>query len=152
MKILYGLISDNIPIFGSRRKSYLFILSLINFVSLNVVANYAEDYNIATFCLFMSSFSVAFSDVIVDSLMVIQSRRRPKDGSELLQGWCWFWCSVGGFSGSITAAYLVERYDPTVSFQICSIVGLITIVFAYRLDVSVEKEGLSDDEKPKPLM
>ena len=29
IKILYGLISDNIPIFGSRRKSYLVLSALL---------------------------------------------------------------------------------------------------------------------------
>jgi len=29
VKIFYGIISDNLPIFGSRRKSYLMILSLL---------------------------------------------------------------------------------------------------------------------------
>ena len=28
-KILYGLISDNVPLFGTRRKSYLIIMGFI---------------------------------------------------------------------------------------------------------------------------
>ena len=33
-KILYGLISDNVPIMGTRRKSYLIIMGAIDFLAL----------------------------------------------------------------------------------------------------------------------
>ena len=82
VKILYGLISDNFPIYGSRRKSYLFLAALIYVISMNAMVYNQSDVQLATICLFMSNLSVAFSDVIVDSLMVIQSRRSPEDGSE----------------------------------------------------------------------
>ena len=117
MKILYGLISDNFPIFGSRRKSYLFMGAVVNFLSMYVLSqNSKNDLTFTTICFFMYNLSVAFSDVIVDSLMVIQSRRRPEDGSELLQTWSWCCLSVGGFCGSITAAFMIENYDPTYCF------------------------------------
>jgi BT1 family len=34
IKLLYGLIADNVPIFGSRRRSYLIINGLLAFVCL----------------------------------------------------------------------------------------------------------------------
>ena len=36
-KIVYGLISDNVPICGSRRKSYLIIFSFLQFISMIVL-------------------------------------------------------------------------------------------------------------------
>ena len=64
--------SDNFPICGSRRKSYLLITALIQFVSMIVLGLPGqESVNAATWMLFLSNFSIAFSDVIVDSLMVI---------------------------------------------------------------------------------
>ena len=47
---------------------------------------------------------------------------------------------------------MIENYDPSVSFHIAAYVGLIVAVFAYRLDASIEKEGLEDDDKPKPFV
>ena len=84
IKIVYGFISDNIPICGSRRKSYILMSAITYFVSMTVMVHNQEFPVLATVCLFMSNLSVAFSDVIVDSLMVIQSRRSPEDGSEVL--------------------------------------------------------------------
>ena len=38
LKILYGLISDNVPLFGSRRKSYLQVCSVIQFLCMMSLA------------------------------------------------------------------------------------------------------------------
>ena len=37
IKILYGLISDNIPICGSTRKSYLILFSIVQFITMVVL-------------------------------------------------------------------------------------------------------------------
>ena len=77
IKIFYGLVSDNVPIMGSRRKSYLLIMACLQFASMLILGlqNYKEDSkgseNLAMWMLFFSNLSIAFSDVIVDSLMVI---------------------------------------------------------------------------------
>ena len=54
IKLLYGLISDNIPIFGSKRKSYLLICALIQFSCMTVLVNNteADKASVATICLF----------------------------------------------------------------------------------------------------
>ena len=75
IKILYGLISDNFPVFGSRRKSYLLIAAFLQFFSMaGLTYNSTGNLNLAVGFLFMSNLSVALADVIVDSLMIIQSR------------------------------------------------------------------------------
>ena len=72
IKIVYGLISDNLPICGSRRKSYILLASILQLVTMFVMGLPGlESEQVATWMLFISNFSIAFSDVIVDSLMVI---------------------------------------------------------------------------------
>ena len=39
IKIVYGLISDNLPICGSRRKSYIFIAALVYTISMNTMVH-----------------------------------------------------------------------------------------------------------------
>jgi len=96
----------------------------------------------ATWLLFLSSFSIAFSDVIVDSLMVIQARRFPKDGCEELNTFSWACMSFGGIIGSIIAAVLTENSDPRHCFTFSSVMGLMIAITATRLSVSIET---SDD-------
>lgn len=144
IKIIFGLISDNIPLLGSRRKSYLLIMAFVQFLSM-VVLGYIETKDLsesgAAWMLFLSNLSIAFSDVIVDSLMVIQARRFPEDGSEDLTSFSWTCSAVGGFLGSIAAAYMTENYEPRYSFMFESIMGFVITVVALRMDVKLEKEG-----------
>lgn len=146
IKIVYGLISDNIAIAGSKRKSYLLLAACAQFLSMTLlVHNTDNNVTLATICLFMSSMAIAFSDVIVDALMVIQARRHP-DGAEDLQTMSWCSLSIGGLSGSIVAAFLTENYDPTLCFQVTAIFGLVIAVVAMMLDVSLETEGLPEND------
>ena len=128
---------------GSRRKSYLLIAALLQFVTMIVMGlQQADNESLATWMLFFSNVSIAFSDVIVDSLMVIQARRYPEDGSEDLNGFSWTCMSIGGIFGSVTAAFLTESYEPRYCFLFSSVMGLIIAFVATRLNVSLETEGL----------
>jgi len=94
IKIVYGLVSDNFPICGSHRRAYIILGALMQLVFMTLMAlNCLEQFDqgpaFATVCLTMGSMSVAMSDVIIDSLMVIQSRQFPKDGAEELQTYSW---------------------------------------------------------------
>ena len=95
-----------------------------------------------TWMLFFSNLSIAFSDVIVDSLMVIQARRHPEDGSEDLNTFSWTWMSVGGLAGSLIAAVLTESYEPRYCFLFSSFMSFFIAILAVRLNVSLEHEGL----------
>ena len=89
-KIIFGFISDNVAIAGSKRKSYLFIGSVLQVVSMALMTIYAYDnIYLAVVCTFLTTLSIAFADVIVDSLMVIQSRKDPIDGSATLSTFTW---------------------------------------------------------------
>jgi len=142
LKIFYGLISDNVPIAGSRRKSYLLIGALLQFVTMMVLGiQHCETHDLATWMLFISNLSIAFSDVIVDSLMVIQARKFPEDGAEDLNAFSWTCMSVGGFFGSIAAAILTEKYEPQYCFMFSSVMGLVIAYVASRLNVTLEDDG-----------
>lgn len=71
-KILYGLISDNFPIFGSKRRSYCILLSVTQFAaSITLSLYFGTNEQFASFLLMVNSGTVAAMDVIVDSIMVI---------------------------------------------------------------------------------
>lgn len=72
LKILYGLITDNIPIFGLKRKPYLILFGFLQGIFMFLSFSYTGDNPITVaFFLFISSLSTAFSNVVVDAVMVI---------------------------------------------------------------------------------
>ena len=72
IKIVYGFLSDNVPIFGQKRKSYLYIGALIQILSMGAMAlNLMKNAELASIMLFFSNVAIAMSDVVLDSLMVV---------------------------------------------------------------------------------
>lgn len=87
----------------------------------------------------IASLSIAAMDVIVDSIMVVQSRRYPDDGSEELQSYSWCCLGVGGIVGSLVAAILTEGYDPSYSFFASSITALFLVICSCKLSPTIEQ-------------
>ena len=56
----------------------------------------------------------------------------------------WTCLAVGGFIGSLVAAYLTENYEPRYCFLFSSIMGFVIAAVASRLNVSLETEGLEE--------
>jgi len=117
-------------------------MQFVSMLALSV--NSTGDLNMAITFLTMSSLSVAFADVIVDSLMVIQSRKYPDVGSEELNSYCWTCFSIGGLSGSVIAAFLTENYEPKYCFMYSSVMGFVMTWIASRLRIQIEKEGIEE--------
>jgi len=72
LKILYGLISDNVPLCGRRRKPYLVIMGIIQWFALLLIfaCEFEEPWPVAI-CLMLASMSEAFTNVVSDAIMVI---------------------------------------------------------------------------------
>ena len=107
LKVFYGLFADNVPICGSKRRIYIAINGLFQFVFLlPLIPSWIQNKYIITFFLTIYASNVAFNDAIIDALMVMQARRDHKHGSEDLNSYSWLWLAVGGIVGSISAGYL----------------------------------------------
>mmetsp|Transcript_13088 Transcript_13088/g.22089 ORF Transcript_13088/g.22089 Transcript_13088/m.22089 type:complete len:170 (+) Transcript_13088:55-564(+) len=76
IKLLYGLVSDNVPILGSKRRSYVIVMGAFQFLSLLALYLFdIQNEKVIALLLFFSALSGAYLDVLVDALMVVQSRQ-----------------------------------------------------------------------------
>jgi len=74
IKPLYGFLSDGFPLFGYRRRSYLILSGIFGFLSWLALGTIVDNFTTAIFATLLGSASVAFSDVVVDSIVVEKSR------------------------------------------------------------------------------
>ena len=89
-KIFFGLLSDTVPFFGSHRKSYLILGAIVQIVSMILLSVFTyQSVALAAICTFLTTASIAFCDVITDSLLVIQARKVPVNGSAYLSTFNW---------------------------------------------------------------
>ena len=84
-KLFYGIITDTFPICGSRKKSYIILMGMIQCAaSLCIALIPFEDAEPVAALGTVIFFTGAFMDVVVDGLMVQQQRLDPVNGSEEL--------------------------------------------------------------------
>ena len=115
VKPLYGFISDNFPIGGERRRPYLVGCGLLGslafwclgsggFTSLTPVS--------ACILITASELAVAFSDVVVDAVVVEQARGESQAAAGALQSLCWGAQAVGSLSSAWAAGWLIQVAGP----------------------------------------
>ncbi|KAG7573312.1 Biopterin transporter family [Arabidopsis suecica] len=130
VKPLYGFISDSVPLFGYRRRSYLVLSGLLGAFSWSLMAAFVDSKYSAAFCILLGSLSVAFSDVVVDSMVVERARGESQSVSGSLQSLCWGSSAFGGIVSSYFSGSLVESYGVRFVFGVTALLPLITSAVA----------------------
>lgn len=105
-----------------------------------------ESSIVVTALLFTASFSMAFSNVTIDAVLVVQSRKDPYLGSQDLFSIAWLSNGLAGVVGCVIAAFMCEDFHPKWAFLIYGCWGLVLIVAASFLSAEAEKEWLEGEE------
>ncbi|KAD6454411.1 hypothetical protein R6Q59_016148 [Mikania micrantha] len=130
IKPLYGFISDSVPLFGYRRRSYLVLSGLLGALSWSLMTTFVSDKYGAAFCILLGSLSVAFSDVVVDSMVVERARGETQSVSGSLQSLCWGSSAFGGIVSSYFSGSLVDAYGVRFVFGLSALLPLLTSAVA----------------------
>ena len=144
---LFGLISDSVPIMGSRKRSYLIIMSLLQIstcVTFIMVAD--TSVNVATGMLAMNSLAMTWLDVIVDGMIVVEQRKDPVHGSADLQVFSYICLAMGGVIPNALAIPLSLKYGLSLCFVVPAFIGCLILGAAIALSASSthEKQQILD--------
>lgn len=134
IKPIYGMLSDFLPIFGSRRRSYLILTTgatVVGFIGLFLLPPESGQIGRLTLGLLAATIGVAFADVVIDALMVEQGQ--PLGMTGRLQSIQWasmYGASIGtGFVGG----WLSQHGHPEWGFLICGVATSVTLLMAILL-------------------
>jgi folate/biopterin transporter len=133
IKPLFGFISDGLPIFGYRRRPYLVLSGILGtaaWVGMGTIVNNSWQ---ATIVIALSSLSVAFSDVIVDSLVVERARGETQAKAGSLQSLSWGATALGGLMTAYISGLLLEYFSTRTVFLITAIFPLIISIVAWLI-------------------
>ncbi|GAB4367362.1 MAG: folate/biopterin family MFS transporter [Elainellaceae cyanobacterium] len=133
IKPLFGFISDGLPVFGYRRRPYLILSGLLGAGSWVALATVVHTAWAATAAIALSSLSVAFSDVIVDSLVVERARSESASDAGSLQSLCWGASAVGGLITAYFSGFLLEHFSNSTVFLITATFPLIVSLVAWMI-------------------
>ena len=129
-KPLYGLLSDFVPLFGYRRKSYLLLLNLLAAIAF-LVSTGVRSTDMLLLMLTLTGVGVAASDVVVDAMMVHAGRESGR--TRLFQGLQWTSINVAAIGSGLGGAYICNRYAadaPAALRTACWIAGCIPLIVA----------------------
>jgi predicted MFS family arabinose efflux permease len=130
IKPLYGLLSDFVPLFGRRRKSYFLVTSALASLSGIVLATLTEHsyWRMAGWYTAMG-FGLAFTDVLTDALMVENGRPRGLTGA--FQSVQWAAIYTASIAVGLVGGYFAERRNLHATFAIAACFPLISLVMAW---------------------
>jgi folate/biopterin transporter len=130
IKPIFGFISDGLPIFGYRRRPYLILSGLLGVAAWLSLASLVHTAATATLAIAMTSLSVAFSDVIVDSLIVERARDESIAKAGSIQSLCWGASAVGGVLTAYFGGLLLEHYSTKMVFGFTAVFPLLVSIAA----------------------
>jgi MFS family permease len=114
IKPLYGLVSDFVPLFGYRRKSYLVIASLCGVVAYGWIARLTEPGEFA-FLLVLTSYAMATASTLCGALLAENGQSFRLSSRFVSQQWLWFYIAI--MASSFVGGALVERLPALTALQ-----------------------------------
>src|SRR5262245_48240575 len=109
IKPLYGAVSDFVPLFGYRRKSYLVLANVVAAGAFLWVARTAEPSQLA-FGILLTAYAMAISSTLCGALLVENGQKFGASGRLVNQQWLWF--NVASMVAAVVGGQLVQRLSP----------------------------------------
>ena len=122
VKPLYGLISDFLPLFGYRRRSYLLLSNLAAIAAFAWVTQVMAPGAIVI-ALLLTSIAMAVSSTLCGALLVENGQRHHASAAFVNQQWLWFNGAVA--ATSLAGGGLIEILSPASALHAAALVAAI---------------------------
>jgi MFS family permease len=151
IKPVFGLVSDFIPLFGYRRKSYLILSSICGVGAYAWIARLAEPSEFALL-LVLTSYAMATSSTLCGALLAENGQSFRLSSTFVSQQWLWFYIAI--MASAFVGGALVEHLSPLSALQAAAgiaAVASIAIVFAALFLLDEPKTTASRGEMRRTL-
>lgn len=146
VKPVYGLISDFLPLFGYRRRSYLLVSNLAAVAAFVWVTQVVAPGAIV-FALLLTSIAMAVSSTLCGALLVENGQRHNASSAFVNQQWLWFNGAVA--ATSLAGGELIEFFSRTGALHVAALVAavaplavLICLQLVQEARASIDKTAL----------
>src|SRR3984885_7338055 len=147
IKPLYGLISDFVPLFGYRRKSYL-LLANVAAVGGFIAATQLTAPDDLCIALMVTAYAMAISSTLCGALLVENGQRLHESGTFVNQQWLWF--NIAAMAAAILGGELVQHLSPSGALHTAAAVVAVaplsviigTVFLIPEQKVAVDRQGM----------
>lgn len=142
LKPVYGFISDAFPIFGERRRPYVFIGCIGSTICWWIMPWAVENTFLATCLMFLGSLFICVADVAADSILVTIARDEEDTGS--IQSWSWGLRAAGGLAGALLGGVSATNLGNELTFICTGSIPLFMCSLLFFMDT-----GGTETQSPK---
>ena len=125
IKPVYGLVSDFFPLWGRKRKSYLLLTSALAALAGFALLGVPHTYGWLVGLLTLMGFGLAFTDVLVDAVMVESGKPLGLTGA--FQSVQWGAIEVSSILVGEVGGYLAERRAVDATFLLAAAFPLVSL-------------------------
>ncbi len=122
IKPIYGLVSDYLPLFGYRRKTWLMLVNLLGAGGFLWLAGLTDSGSLVI-ALTLTAFGTAASDVIIDALMVEKGAETGLTARFL--GTQWFWFKIAAVATALAGGFLAANFKPATALHIAATLTML---------------------------
>jgi MFS family permease len=142
IKPLYGLVSDFVPLFGYRRRSYL-VISSVAAVAAYYWTGLSASPSAIIVALVVTSVAMAVSSTLYGALRVENGQRHGVSAAFVNQQWIWF--NVAVMAATLLGGWLTETMTPagalhagawTAAVAPVAVLACLPLVHEYAASVS----------------
>ncbi len=152
IKPVYGLVSDFLPLFGYRRKSYL-IIANVAAVGGYLWASILTQPGDLVIALMLTAYAMAISSTLCGAVLVENGQRLHESGTFVNQQWLWF--NIAAMAAAIIGGQLVQYLAPASALHTAAAivaVAPLSVVFGtwFLIDekkTAVNAQGIRDTFK-----
>ena len=149
IKPVYGLISDFVPLFGYRRKSYLIIANVAAIGGYFWVTRLTAPSDLAI-ALMLTAYAMAISSTLCGGVLVENGQRLNESGTFVNAQWLWF--NIAAMAAAVIGGQLVQHLAPASALHIAAaivavapfavIIGTVLLIPEKKTTVNVQ--GMKD--------
>ncbi len=122
IKPVYGIVSDFLPLFGYRRKTYLVLANAAAAVAYCWVTQITAPSELV-FVLLLTAYGMAISSTVCGAVLVENGQRFGASDAFVNQQWLWF--NIAAMASAFIGGELVERLPPSAALHAAA--GIIAI-------------------------
>ena len=147
IKPVYGLLSDSVPLFARRRKSYFVLMSaLASAAGFALASQPGPSYLFLAVFVTLMAFGVAFTDVLTDAMMV--ENGKPLGLTGAFQSVQWAALNGATILVGLVGGYFAQRRAPQGAFLVAALFPLVAFVmahlFIHEAPVTSRREAFSE--------
>ena len=138
LKPLYGVVSDFVPLFGYRRKTYLIasnVLAVFGYFAILQVSSPAA----LVFLLLLTAYGMAVASTIAGALLVEHGQQNDRCAAFVNQQWLWF--NIAAIFAAVGGGLLIQWLTPLSAVQAAAaIAGLVALLATGASVLLVDEE------------